>query len=546
MANVGDLKIKEDGHLYRIAAINDGVAEIDDLGEATPVSVDGKDRVVQFEMDGKAYQVGSWGPDGAIRDYTERKKFKPEPLPPEPEDANVVTGFGKGVAKGAGQTVTMIAKGLNAIPGVGETLSPKTGVGVLERMSEPKTGAQEAGAIAESVGEMFVTGGPLRTGVSKAVLGAAKLAPKVAQFPKLVAMAPKVVAAGSEAVNAAGNAAIHGEDPAVAAAFGAGGQVVADLAPMLVPPLKKSAGDQYNRLLAATTKRNKATSERIVPELIERGEVGSMAGLTNKAEKQVAALGGQIDDAVKAVPEADRVDATSVINALEDYKKEFIVDGVQVAPQAVAHINELQKTIDDIVSSAEGNQRAFGGVPYQSLNKVRQIWDGVVAKADGYGAGNLAEGSMVDAMREGANAIRAELSKAQPDIAKINQEFRLWKGLNDVLEDTALRRTGQSGGLPKLFTPGAGVMTTSGAFMGGVPLAESVLYGSALTTALSLVDAAVKSGHYNTLSAVAKDKLAKAIMDGNAEAVEHIFSRSGAAISSQTEPSDLLLEPPKR
>jgi hypothetical protein len=526
MPNVGDLKIKE-GRLKRIKAIDreTGTADIEDLGEAVPVSVDGNDRVLQFELDGKPMQVGAWGPDGSIREYIDYQKFKGEA---PKDDLNIPLEVGKGFAKGAGQTVTTIAKGINAIPGIGEALSPKVGIDQLEQASRLENTPQKVGAVGEQIAEMSLTGGPIKKGL--AAVGA-KAIPLLSKVPAALRAAPKVVAVGSEAINAAGNAALHGEDPGVAAAWGAGGAAVGELATASAPALKKGAKEQYGRVMAATTKKSKEAAERTIPELIKRGEIGSEASLLNKAKTQVTRLGGQIDDAVKAVDPQDRVDASQVLNALEDYKKSFMVDGVEVDPQAVANVTELQNVISNIVG--EGKERAFGGVPYQSLNRVRQIWDEKVSKAGGYGVKDLADGSKVDAMAEGANAIRAELAKAQPDIAKINQEFRLWRSVNDVLEATETRRVGQAGGLRKVLAPSTAVAVGGGSYGYSQDPIAALTVGAGTLAAMSLVDTLAKSGRWNTLNAVAKDRLADAIMTGNGEVLAELIGRTGAAASGK-------------
>jgi hypothetical protein len=520
MPNVGDIKIKE-GRLKRVTSVDGDTWKTEDLGEAVAVSVDGKDRVVQFELNGKPFQVGAWGPDGSIRDYTAYTKGKT----PEPEDdTNALLETGKGFAKSAGQSVATIAKGINAIPGIGEKLSPQAGINQLERMTELENTPQKIGAGIEQIGEMYLTGGPLKQGAAAL---ATKAAPLLAKAPALLKAAPTVVAATSEAANAAGNAALHGQDPADAAMFAGGSAVAVKGLEKAAPPLLKAAKAQYGRVLAATTNKNKEAAERVIPELIKRGEVGSAEGLLGKARTNVGALGSQIDDAVKAVPQADRVNATAVLDALETYKADFVVDGVKVDPQAVAHINELQKVVSDVIG--DGTERAFGGVPYQSLNKIRQIWDSKVSKAGGYGVKDLAEGSKVDAMKEGANAIRSELSKAQPDIAKINQEFRLWRSVADLLEATETRQVGQVGGLRKALAPSAAAALGLSTAAGGGDVVTSGAVGFGSLAVLSAVDALAKSGRWNTLNAVAKDKIANAIMAGDAQVLGDLIGRGGAA-----------------
>jgi hypothetical protein len=125
----------------------------------------------------------------------------------------------------------------------------------------------------------------------------------------------------------------------------------------------------------------------------------------------------------------------------ETYKQEGIVNGVKVDPDLVNKASQLQRIVEQLGPD----------VSYESLNRVRRVWDAKVAKAGGYAGQTLAEGSMVDAMREGANAIRSELAKDRPDIAKLNSEYSLWSKVKQVVGDTMQRRAGQEGNLmPKL------------------------------------------------------------------------------------------------
>src|SRR5204862_2237288 len=101
------------------------------------------------------------------------------------------------------------------------------------------------------------------------------------------------------------------------------------------------------------------------------------------------------------------------LDAIKSKKKNRAVNDVKVNP--------------DLVNRPTQSQRIFKqlgpDVSYESLNRVRRIWDAKVAKAGGYAGKTLSEGSMIDAMREGASAIRSELAKDRPDIAKRNKEY---------------------------------------------------------------------------------------------------------------------------
>lgn len=428
----------------------------------------------------------------------------------------VGSDLGKGVAEGAGQTVGTVSTLINKIPYVGETLAPSQGVKALQQMSTPEDTSQKVGAGLEQAGEMALTGGPMRA-------GAEALATKIPSIAKYLAPALRIAA---ESANTGGSAALHGEPVGPAALTGGSGQAVTEAMPYLAPFLRKAAQNQYSQALAPTTVRNKNITKQIVPGLLERGEVNTQAGLASKADSQVDQLGSQINAAVSkintqpigagsTIPLHRSPKPQNVIDDLEDYKNQFKVNGIPVDPDAVDKATQLQGIIKQLGSN----------VSYQDLNKVRQIWDEKVANAGGFAGRTLQEGSNLDAQREGASAIRAELAKASPDIQKINQQFHFWKNVSDVIDDTNTRKVGQFGGLGKLVAPLAGF--AGGTAHGG--LAQGAEYSAALLLAHQVM----RSTAYRTTSAVLKNKLADALMSGSSKAVGQVATEIGAGVGGQ-------------
>jgi hypothetical protein len=207
--------------------------------------------------------------------------------------------------------------------------------------------------------------------------------------------------------------------------------------------------------------------------------------------------------------------AQAVIDHLEDYKNGFKVAGVPVDDAAIGHAGELQ----DIV-------RQLGpDVSPQSLNRLRQLWDSRVAKAGGYYGKTLNEGSLIDAQKEGANAIRNVLADENPDLAKLNAEYTFWKRVRGVAGATAERQTGQQGGIVKALAPAAGAAAGFAASgpSGALSLGAAFKYGQEIAS----------SPIIRTMSAVAKSKLAHAMMaddvPGMAAAVTQGAATEGAA-----------------
>jgi hypothetical protein len=95
---------------------------------------------------------------------------------------DVLSDLLQGVGEGALQTVATVSRGLNKIPGIGETLAPKQGIDALRQIATPDNMTQKVGAGLEQAAEMFATGpegklsiparvaaGALQGGVSTAV-----------------------------------------------------------------------------------------------------------------------------------------------------------------------------------------------------------------------------------------------------------------------------------------------------------------------------------------------------------------------------------------
>lgn len=432
-----------------------------------------------------------------------------------------INDAGNGIVKGAGKLPLLISKGLNKIPYIGETLAPVAGVKMFEHATKLNNPGEMTGAALEQAGEMALTGGPLRAGATAL---AAKLATKL---PAAASFAAPALRIGAEAINSGGNALLHGQNVGPAAAAGAGGAAVGEGLPLAAPWLKKQAIAQYERVLQPTTKVNKNITQRVVPELLNRNQMAvTRGGLQRVADANVDSLGSQIDQAVTGMPKPPAYNGAlpqplskssqNIIDHLETYKQGFQVNGAQVDPDAINKATELQGIIRDLGPD----------VSYQDMNKVRQIWDKKVAQAGGYAGKTMSEGSMLSAQKEGANAIRKELASQSPDIQKINKQFHFWKGVSDVLEDTAQRKTGQFGGLGKLVAPLAG-------FSGGMAHG-GVAQGAEYAAALLALNHAVQSTAWRTTSAVAKNQIANAMMSGRAGEVARLAGRITAAASGSS------------
>lgn len=296
--------------------------------------------------------------------------------------------------------------------------------------------------------------------------------------------------------------------------------------------LKESAKREYAQVLGATTKGNKLRSERVVPELIERGETSTtLKGLSEKASTASEAAGQAISDAFDNLPAGSRVPLDPILGALEKGAQEkFLVPDaagkmVPMSEEAARGVGNLESMFNSLQRIAEtdpatGEMFLSAG----SARRVRQYYDQVTKDAGGFEGKNLADKSVAGAHEMAADAIREELAKQYPDIAKLNKEYSFWKDVGRVVDDTMTRKQGQARGLGNKIAGAAGA---AGGFSTG-GLTGAVVGKVALET----LDGITRSPAWRTISAVSKDRLANALAKGNRGLAEHIIRGMRAATIS--------------
>jgi hypothetical protein len=386
-----------------------------------------------------------------------------------------------GAAKGLASTSYNVARlGSMAVPGV-QTLPPKPDL--LNPAPNEKVGYG-----VEQAAEFAVPGavtGDIGKGLS--------LIPRMATRAALEG-------AGATAVSAA-----HGDEhPLLTGAVGAAGGAASEGLETAAPWIQEHATKLYSRALNPTTGANKVLTQKVVPELIDQGEWGTLKTLVNKSEDVKGSVGPAIDATLTARG-ATPVNAQSVINDLEDFKNGFkSSNGTVLNPSAVDAADTLQRQIVDMGSG--------GAVTTADLVKARRIWDNVAARAGAYTGADVAQGSMADAMTEGASSIRKTLAADNPDLAALNQQYSFWSNVGRVADATLKRRAGQLGGIP-----GNGVAEMAGAIADGAAggakaagwnLARKAYTSTASRTGRAVLwgklGAAIEAGNFTTASKIAR------------------------------------------
>lgn len=318
----------------------------------------------------------------------------------------------------------------------------------------------------------------------------------------------------------------------------------------IAPWLKGTAVGQYERALAPTTKINKAIAQDIAPKMVQRGIHGSLEGIEDQAGEQAANLRPQLDQAYDRLAKptgmaqeapiaangsqgasvaAAQAPATTsllgsgskIVGDLEKLKGKYVVDGQPANPTAVNAISGVQ----DIVKQY-GND-----ISPNSLRKLKQIFDDPVAAKGGYSGADLTTQYSVKAQKAAANSIRDIVHQASPDIAALDKEISFWLNVQKVAGASALRRTGQEGGLLKSLAPLASAAAGGGALaqLAGGGTAHT-LEGATGAFLAAHAAAAMRSPTWRTASAVLKDRFADALASGDVGKVLALSARFGVAV----------------
>jgi hypothetical protein len=290
----------------------------------------------------------------------------------------------------------------------------------------------------------------------------------------------------------------------------------------LAPVLKGNAERQYAQVLGATKQGNKLRSERIVPEMLDRGVTGAtLKSMGEKVAGEVQRSGQAIGDAFATLPPDARISLANVESAITKAADDALTvlnpqtgELVPMGPEAVAGQGHVAGIVDAlkkaaIVDPATGEAFLTAG----TARRVRQFYDQIVKDAGGFEGRNLADRSKAGAHEMAADAIREELAKDFPDIAALNKEFSFWKDADRVIQDTLTRRQGQAKPLGRKIAAAAG--TAGGFASGGI---SGAIVGKA---AMEALDSVTSSAGWKSVSAVTKNRIADALAKGAKGPAEH-------------------------
>lgn len=406
---------------------------------------------------------------------------------------------------------------------------------------KPKGIGEKIGFGAEKVGEFMLPSGKIRQGE----MALAELLGK-SGFPKIIQKGLAITGgAGMEAISAGGVTAAEGGklDDIKNASLWAGilgipFKTVSAVKGEIAGALQAGAEKKAAQALAPTTKEMKRITEKVVPEMLRRRVVFlGKGGLEAKAERMAEQAGEVLGDAYEALPPKTKIAITPIIQGLEDAKSSLVVEGTNKIPLAVQGQYQALKNIQKEIIELAGGKRT-GKIGIESLRNYRQILDGVIARAKkGFGLTGD-ETAKLEATKTAANAIRNELAKEFPDIAKLNAEFNFWKNIEKVIGATIERTKPQQIPISQTIAESAGAVIGGVAGMGlGGPLSA---LGGIIATGLGfrLVKKALTSSTWRMFSAVQRSRIADLLMSGNTQAIIDALQKmivAGISLKEQRE-----------
>jgi hypothetical protein len=349
----------------------------------------------------------------------------------------------------------------------------------------------------------------------------------LAQLGEFVKQWGKNIVTGKPEQQEAGQRMMEAADPfgMISGASSVGiGSAVKSAGNVLSGVLKRSAQKGMAQTMGATTVKNKALTERVVaPGLLERGTVAATrAGLEKKALREVSAAGDTIDDVLGKMDPKKAVDVKPIMQAMKEYRDAFRIEGSHVIGNTQGHKNSID-AMDGLIGLVKEQGR---DVSFKSLRSLRKILDSAVEKGSGFYGKTVAEGSMIEAQRELAGAIRSELAKSSPDLAKVNAEYSFWKKAHQVIRATNERTQAQAKPLSQKLITAAGL---AGGIATGDPAQAMIILGAS-----RYLPELVQSPAWRMVSAQTKNRMADMIASGKvaeADGLARLILAGGKASS---------------
>ncbi len=269
--------------------------------------------------------------------------------------------------------------------------------------------------------------------------------------------------------------------------------------------LKEKALDQYYKIFRPGTKETKALAEQVSPRLLkEKKIITSPKALEEQAKRKAKVAGEKVGAWFDNLKEGVKEEVKPIVDKLNEFKARYQVKGVNLNKEAVKAADEALENIQKIAVE--------GKVDIKDFRKMRQIWDEHYSVSKGL---DDISGYRKKVDRIGADSIRNELAKKHPDLDVLNKEYAFWTKVGDLAEYTKgkpkprLSPTlgGVVGGAAGLAS-GTGVLGKAGGALAGTAIGRKIIQ-------------AVNSPAWQSINAIHKDKLARYMIEGNMDKLNH-------------------------
>ncbi len=454
----------------------------------------------------------------------------------------------KGVGMGALSTGAHIADTIQRMSGTPRVLEDPE----VQSLITPRNPYENIGYGVEKAGEFFLPSGLVGKGTQ--AVEAATLGRRGATLMNLAARS------GLEGMASGGIAGLQtGFDPeamkdaaltgaGVTATLGAAGEAV----PAVGRLLERRAVNQYGKVLHPTMRTTKYTSRtETIPGMLERKvRANSMEGLLEHTQDQAEHWGKEVQNAWATIPQDTPIALAPMLQHLDDSVAQATASGVQLGPAAKVMIDHADEMKGVLANLAKPNPQT--GVPEIAVGDLRKLkWfsEKIAARKGAYEGKTIAESSLDSTYETVADAARNQINPRFPQVEQANQQYHFWKGAEKVADETVQRRVGQERGLLRYIgnTIAAGLGGTIGHALGDGPMSAAVgtLIG---TKAGDMLQQALTSTYFRTLSAVTKQRLADAFINGNKGAIEFYLRQilKGAGGAMITIPTSKELPEPKQ
>lgn len=315
--------------------------------------------------------------------------------------AHAYLNYGKGIWKGAGNTIGGISSLINKIPVVGETLAPREGIDAFHELTRPEGTAQNVGYYGEQVGETLIPG----LGEEGAGEKALTLAPKLGK------LAPAIGRIGYNALTLGALNKLQGGEFGSGAALGAGGSLLGEAGKAVAPSLAETA-------LGISKKYRGFGKTPGIAVLEETGNAVRPESVAQKARQESQKLTGELEKRAKVaslVVLTGKAAPASTQPALDLIDEEMQKAGEQGAENYYTELGKLRNQLTNDFRT--GNTRGTQMTPSQILNlkrgvsKLEKSWSPETA------------GVMRGMVRKVYGALDSEVDRTVPGAQQLNQRI---------------------------------------------------------------------------------------------------------------------------